>query len=96
MNHDETYWRALAADAQDYAALAYSIARRHATEGAAQLARVYQNIAYETHLKALARLGLAAEERERTAPSVLWITHNPGAATVRPAHSDDYARLTKR
>lgn len=64
MNFDENYWRELAAKAQAAAAAHYKLARTYAAHpGGRHLARVYQGIAHETSLKAIGRLGLAAEER---------------------------------
>jgi hypothetical protein len=59
MNYDEQYWRALAIEAQEQAAVEYHLSRHYG----GHIGRSFQGAAYETHLKAMARLGLAEKER---------------------------------
>jgi len=60
MNYGEQYWRTLAIEAQEQAAREYHFSRHY--DG--HTGRAFQNIAYETHQKAMARLGLAEKERK--------------------------------
>lgn len=60
MNYDEQYWRALAIEAQDQSAIEYHLSRHYG----GHIGRSFQGAAYETHLKAMARLGLAEKERK--------------------------------
>lgn len=62
MTYNEQYWRAKAIEAQEQAAREYHFSRHY--DG--HIGRAFQNIAYETHLKAMARLGWAEVERGKT------------------------------
>jgi len=61
---DEEYWRRLALESQRKAENCYAAAMLNREFASASIARVWQNEAYQAHLKTLARLGLAAEERK--------------------------------
>lgn len=60
MTYDEQYWRAKAIEAQEQAAVEYHLSRHYG----GHIGRSFQGAAYETHQKAMTRLGLAEQERK--------------------------------